>query len=487
MRLVVVRTVLCLVMLTMVPAFAPPVTHAAAPGNVQIAPRQMYIPALYPRGARLFWVSGDFQLVTDRYVPFGTSGRGGRVSFWWDVAQVPGAAGVLWQVGRAGFPPFAGGADQDVEPHGLVASGVGSGPRGVFEIDVAALAHSQGLSGAPRMLARASRTMDLRYPFRVRVIPVGPGRQRRVAGQPSNVMTAYYGKEPPQTPYTIRIPQGSERQGRIAVTRASYRLMFSYRTPPDCDPRGAKSRDPFLQFVDAVVDAWEWVTAFYSNVKKAAIDVVTAVLPLPDSVVSYALDAALLAAGIPPTLPNLDQIMDEGIDYLATAAVQQAGLPVGDEVATDALKNGFRAAAQEAARQARNVTVTEGKTCEWRDMPSRLTVTVRNDDGDLVDLRISAGTVWDLYPTANGTIPLLKRGQSMAIPLVLYPSLSRRYFDGQLYRGGTLWFEALHTRKTEFRIIVTGKLVRPDGPYTRVRREFTTPSRVWDKDQVIVF
>ncbi len=40
MRLVVVRSVLCLVMLTMVPAFAPPVTHAAAPGNVQIAPRQ---------------------------------------------------------------------------------------------------------------------------------------------------------------------------------------------------------------------------------------------------------------------------------------------------------------------------------------------------------------------------------------------------------------------------------------------------------------
>ena len=261
---------------------------------------------------------------TDRYVPFGTSGPGGRVSFWWDVAQVPGAAGVLWQVGRAGFSPFAGGADQDLEPHGRVASGVGSGPRGVFEIDVTALARSQGLSGAPRTFARASRTMDLRYPFRVRVIPVGPGRQHR-------------------------------------------------------------------------------------------------------------------------------------------------------------------AAAQEAARQAKNVTVTEDKTCEWRDMPSRLTVAVNNDDGDLVDVRISAGTVWDLYPMVDETMPLLKRGERMAIPIVLRPSLSRRYFDGQLYRGGTLWFDALHTQKTEFRIVVTGTLLRPDGPYTRIRREFTTPSRVWDHDQTITF
>ena len=45
-------------------------------------------------------------------------------------------------------------------------------------------------------------------------------------------------------------------------------------------------------------------------------------------------------------------MMDEGIDYLATAAAQQAGPPVGDEVATDTPKKGFRAAAQEAARQA---------------------------------------------------------------------------------------------------------------------------------------
>ncbi|HET8678731.1 MAG TPA: hypothetical protein VFM39_01325 [bacterium] len=446
----------------------------------------MFIPTLYPRGALLFWVSGDLQLTTDRHVPFDATGPGARLYFSWDIDKVPNATGVLWQVSRIDFPPFAGGGQQDLDPHGLVLSGRGVGRYGTFAVDIAALAKQRGFASAPRILTRQSQTLELRYPFRVRVIPVG-GRQQKAVGQPSNTLTAYYGKEPQQPPIAIQIPHGSERQGQAAVTRVSYRFMYSYRTPPDCDTRGG-NRDPLIQFVDVIVEAWEWVTKFYNNVKKAAVDVVTAILPLPDSVVSYALDAALLAAGIPPSLPNLDQLMDEGADYLAMTAVQQAGLPVGDEMARDALKKGIRAAADEAARQARKAASTEGKACEWRDVPSRLTITLRNDDvADLVDVKISAGTIFDLYPGVGETIPLLKRGESMAIPLVIYPSLSRRYFDGQLYRGGTLWFEALHRERTEFKIIVTGKLAQPDGPYTRVRREFTTPGRIWNKDHVMTF
>lgn len=463
-----------------------PARAAVAPGGSRAVSPQMFIPALYPRGALLFWMSGDFRLTTDRHVPFDATGPGARLYFWWDIDKVPNATGVLWQVSRIDFPPFAGGGHQDLNPHGLVLSGTGAGRYGTFAVDIAALARQRGFTSAPRTFTRRSQTLELRYPFRIRIIPVG-GRPHKAVGQPSSTLTAYYGKEPQQPPIAIHIPQGSERLGQVAVTRVSYRLMYSYRRPPDCDTRGG-NRDPLIQFVDVIVDAWEWVTTFYGNVKKAAVDVVTAILPLPDSVVGYALDAALLAAGIPPSLPNLDQLMDEGADYLAMTAVQQAGLPVGDEMARDALKKGIRAAADEAARQARKAASTEGKACKWRDVPSRLTITLRNDDvADLVDVTLSAGTILDLYPGVGETIPLLKRGESMAIPLVIYPSLSRRYFDGQLYRGGTLWFEALHSQRTEFKIVVTGKLARPDGPYTRVQREFRTPGRIWNKDHVMTF
>jgi hypothetical protein len=35
----------------------------------------------------------------------------------------------------------------------------------------------------------------------------------------------------------------------------------------------------------------------------------------------------LASIGIPPTLPNFDQLANMGTDYLATIAMEQAGIP----------------------------------------------------------------------------------------------------------------------------------------------------------------
>lgn len=37
--------------------------------------------------------------------------------------------------------------------------------------------------------------------------------------------------------------------------------------------------------------------------------------------------------GVPPTIPNFDELMDKGIDYLATAVAEETGMP-GSDVAT---------------------------------------------------------------------------------------------------------------------------------------------------------
>jgi len=61
-----------LTVLAMTAAAGMPTSSAVgAPGSAQLAPRVTYVPALYPDGARLFWVTGDFELVTDRHVPLG--------------------------------------------------------------------------------------------------------------------------------------------------------------------------------------------------------------------------------------------------------------------------------------------------------------------------------------------------------------------------------------------------------------------------------
>ena len=41
----------------------------------------------------------------------------------------------------------------------------------------------------------------------------------------------------------------------------------------------------------------------------------------------FLLDAGLVALGIPPSLPNFDQLMNEGLDYLASSVVEQIGVP----------------------------------------------------------------------------------------------------------------------------------------------------------------
>ena len=76
---------------------------APAPGGFRAVSPHIFIPTLYPRGARLFWVTGDFQLTTDRHVPFDATGPGARLYFSWDVGKVPNATGALWQVSRIDF------------------------------------------------------------------------------------------------------------------------------------------------------------------------------------------------------------------------------------------------------------------------------------------------------------------------------------------------------------------------------------------------
>ena len=68
----------------------------------------------------------------------------------------------------------------------------------------------------------------------------------------------------------------------------------------------------------------------YSDLKKAAISAVGYFVPdalCSDSCVGFILDATLVAMGIPPDIPNLDQLMNEGLDYVAQQAVAQIGLP----------------------------------------------------------------------------------------------------------------------------------------------------------------
>jgi hypothetical protein len=179
-------------------------------------------------------------------------------------------------------------------------------------------------------------------PFYVRAVPVdGSGDEDTppgVVGKPSNVGMVLYGVRPPEeNPFlgTEWVPNPKSAP-QIALTELVYKPYRSDdRWPPGCKVFRGGGGDGFdpLTFLMSV---WDWASEAFAKVKGFAVDVVLAVLPvLPRNLVEVALDAALVAAGIPPEIPNLDELIDEGAGYLAKAAAEQIVGPTVGEVTDD--------------------------------------------------------------------------------------------------------------------------------------------------------
>jgi hypothetical protein len=91
--------------------------------------------------------------------------------------------------------------------------------------------------------------------------------------------------------------------------------------------------------VGALSDGWDWIGEVWSDLKGFVIQTFLKVTQLGslcdkvgiasecEMVVKGALDAGLLALGIPPNIPSFDQLVNEGVDYLAAQAASQIAIP----------------------------------------------------------------------------------------------------------------------------------------------------------------
>lgn len=91
----------------------------------------------------------------------------------------------------------------------------------------------------------------------------------------------------------------------------------------------------------AITSGVSWVSEAYNDLKSGIIDVVGSVACGGDETCKMALaaglDIGMVALGIPPTLPNFDQLMDGWFDYLAGELSAAAGCP--DAVCRSAIKD----------------------------------------------------------------------------------------------------------------------------------------------------
>ena len=92
--------------------------------------------------------------------------------------------------------------------------------------------------------------------------------------------------------------------------------------------------DAVTGFIDAVAQAVNTIAALYEAIKGIAVDLVAyaldGIVGCPawcHSLVQMAAEYALVAMGLPPTLPNFDQLVDKGINYLAEEIAAQTGVP----------------------------------------------------------------------------------------------------------------------------------------------------------------
>jgi hypothetical protein len=119
--------------------------------------------------------------------------------------------------------------------------------------------------------------------------------------------------------------------------------------------------------VDFVVDAINWASQAYADLKAAVIDFVGGFVPDPpcgNACLTAMLDVGLAALGIPPSVPNFDQLMDQGIEYMASQAVEQIGVPpavsdlgsLAEEQWKDEMQGHFEDALEEGVQAAQAST-----------------------------------------------------------------------------------------------------------------------------------
>lgn len=169
-----------------------------------------------------------------------------------------------------------------------------------------------------------------------------------------------YGPPPPKA-YTVEILEYhgwieavEEHAGCYLVTQDTTvkgLVTLEYKAGAQiCEPE--PEEESWLEaVVDFVTGAIDWASTAYADLKAEVVSFVASAMPpglCDESCVGTLLDAGLVALGIPPDIPNFDQLTDQGLDYLAERAVSEAGVPAALQ---DEVKKQFKAGVQAGLKE----------------------------------------------------------------------------------------------------------------------------------------
>lgn len=108
--------------------------------------------------------------------------------------------------------------------------------------------------------------------------------------------------------------------------------------------KGVGEQSWYESFWDFAKNGVNWVSEAYNDLKSAIVDGLAGLACGGNDecrmAISAGLDIGMVAMGVPPGLPNFDQLMDQGFDYLASEIAYQAGCP--DAACKELIKQNLR-------------------------------------------------------------------------------------------------------------------------------------------------
>lgn len=301
-------------------------------------------------------------------------------------------------------------------------------------------------------LVRAMRSLPMPATFYVRVVALDA--QGAVVGSPSPSIALTFGP-PSQSTVTFT----KEGFGHPTAAFEGYQALRADAADSLCIYRSTRDfKDPFSQqvvwpkgtyfdmckpkdssflddlgdvvggFFGAMGDLVNWVSSAYESAKGALVGAVVSALKSTvgcggacQTLVAGALDAGLCAVGLPPTLPNFDQMVDMGADYLAAKIAAEAGVP--EEAAQQAM-----GAFVDEVRKSResgppgDTWLVPDPDRQYRPGHVLLAVTNRGtaaSDAVVLHLKPRDGA---LFKESELPVPPLAPGATLRIPVFLQPA-----------------------------------------------------------------
>jgi hypothetical protein len=408
----------------------------------------------YPSGAALYRCgSGDCSVSFAADLEVDPASASKEIFLNFNVLKVPHAEGAWWQVSYLPFPPFANASVSDRNPPGLVASGRHDYRQGGFLFDAG--------EAAGKLPGGAKDAI-----FHVRVLPVAGSGTGDIVGQPSNVMRVFYGARlPPQEPYKIYTK--SEVPGSAPVLRlmgVDFQPFKSVdRWPPGCqtwEEKYGEDESIWEELGDFLIGVWDWASSTYQWARSQVIELARALTfnLIPKEIFAVALDVALTSMGIPPNVPNLDQLMREGAEGLAKELAKSA---VSQIPAADLAAN--------VGNLAADVTLAAAANMAEEELRGRLEREIETRSRDAI-LAVAAEMEKQLAQSGKGKLCTGENFHPM-FKVTVANAGDRDYEDvrieaaaGPVYRGGS-WTVSLR-RGERTTLVGTGQPILTNGPYS---------------------